>query len=257
MLVFSLAFVSASISAAEKVQLRLMANHLPPYLLISDDPKGPRYKGFEVEFTNALSQLSGIDFVFVECTWRGCIDALKEGKIDIAHSLILHKERTEYMDFLKPGYLYQDYATLFYQASTDERVVTSLEDIVEQKLSVGYLGSTFYFPEFENSDELIKVEVSDLEVGIKQLTSGRIDLLAGYNELFMGLGKQDKAEFRNLKIIDYRANVREPLHTAMSKNSKFLHVKTKLQLAIEQLIADGTMEKLKAKWFVPLELKTN
>lgn len=239
--------------ADEKITLRLTANHLPPYLNINNEPDKIRYSGFEVDLSTEISARTNLQFEYVECIWHGCMEALKEGKIDIVHSVVLTEERLEFMEFLSPNYLEQEYATLFYQSIFDDRIVSSLEDMVQQKLIVGYLGSTFYFPEFDNSNALLKVEVSNLDVGIKQLLSGRIDLLAGYNELFLGLDKAELAALRDLKAIAYRPIVKQPSYTAMSRKSDKLHVKPELQEALQSIIADGTMSRLKNKWIVSLK----
>jgi polar amino acid transport system substrate-binding protein len=228
--------------------LRVTANHLPPYMNISNDPDKPRYSGFEYDLTMLLADKLGVDVYFVECTWQGCIDALKKGHIDIVHALLYTNVRDKFVDYIEPAYIHGEYTTVFYQRFDDPRVIDNFNDMVEQEMVVGYLGSTVYFPELEKTDKLIKVDVKSIDIGLKLLASKRIDTLAGFEELLNEIQESRPNWFRILKHGSYHPTATMQSYTALSRNSARYHLKEPLQKALKSLTDEGEIKRLKQKW---------
>lgn len=241
-------------TSANSDTIRVVANHLPPYMTISNDPAQSRYSGFEYELTMLLEKETGYKFEFVECTWSGCIDALKKGHVDLVHSMLYSDLRDQFVSFLKPAYLQGEYATLFYQRFNDPRVIASFEDMVKQEMVIGYLGSTVYFPELEQTDDLIKVDVKNIEIGVKLLANGRIDALAGFEELLYDLEERVPKLLKVLKHGEYQPKAMMESQSAFSRNSPRFHLRATLEQALQKLEQDGSYEALRAKWIKAIEV---
>ncbi|MBE1301469.1 MAG: transporter substrate-binding domain-containing protein [Alteromonadaceae bacterium] len=240
--------LAASSHAVAKNALRITANHLPPYMIISEDPEHERYSGFEFDLTMAIAKELGTDVEFVECTWKGCIDSLKKGQIDLVHALLRSPEREAFVDFLEPPYLRGNFSTVFYQRFDDDREINEFEDMVQQEMVVGYLGSTVYFPEFANTEDLIKVDVKNIEIGLKLLTSRRIDALAGFNELFVDF---DKPQWiKAIKQSNYQPSTQMQSYSAISKKSEYIQSKAALEKALQSLQNQGKIEALRRRWII-------
>ncbi|XOV77396.1 MAG: substrate-binding periplasmic protein [Aestuariibacter sp.] len=235
--------------------LRVTANHLPPYMIISNDPEKPRYSGFEYDLTHLLADKLGLDVYFVECGWAGCVDALEKGHIDIVHSLLYTEVRNRYLEYLQPAYIRGEYTTVFYQRFDDPRVIESFNDMVEQEMVVGYLGSTVYFPQFENTEKLIKVDVKNIDIGLKLLASNRIDTLAGFEELLNEIEENHPNWLRILKHGTYHPTATMQSYTAISRKSPRYHLKTPMQNALKALTDNGEIQRLKHKWIKTIKEK--
>lgn len=228
--------------------LRVTANHLPPYMAISNDPNEPRYSGFEYDLTQLVANKIGMEFQMIECAWQGCMDALEKGHIDLVHALLYTDIRNQFVDYLEPPYLRGEYATVFYQRFDDERVIQNFEDMVKHEMVVGYLGSTVYFPKFENTDALIKVDVKTIDIGLKLLASKRIDTLAGFEELLNEIEENHPNWLKILKHGTYHPSATMQSYSAISRKSPRYHLKEKLEKALHELTESGEVQRLKEKW---------
>ncbi len=239
---------ASAIKAEMSDRLRVVANHLPPYMIISNDPEQPRYRGFESDLSQLLADELGLQVEFVECSWEACLTSLQKGHIDLVHALLRTPKREEFVEFLQPSYLKGRYATRFYQRFDDPRDITNFSDMVEQEMVVGYLGSTVYFPEFNDAEQLIKVDVKTIEIGMRLLTSKRIDALAGFDELFADFEQSKPNMLKAIRHGTYHPETILSSYTALSKSSPKYFLKSDLENALTKLTASGKLAAIKQKW---------
>lgn len=245
---FLLANSGPEIKSSFDKEIRLIANHLPPYMIITETETGKRYSGFEHELSQKLSRLLGVKIKYFECTWAECMEALQAGTVDMAHTLLQTESRESFLAFIEPAYLQGTHTTIFYQRFDDERVIDDFKDLQQPNFVIGYIGSTVYFEEFEQADSLLKIDVKDIQTGIGLLASGKIDVLAGFDQLFDGI------EFRqpNIKRIMKRS-VYQPVavlesHSVISKASPLYAKRAIIEKALLKLANKGELKSLSEKW---------
>lgn len=228
--------------------LRVLANHLPPYMYIENGPDGKIYKGFEHELATSLARELGLTLEYVECHWQECLHQLKTGEIDIVHNLVRSKTRETFLEFISPSYLKDVYTTVFYKRFNDVRVIDEFEDLLAEEFVIGYVGSTVYFPEFDSTDQLLKMDVKNRETGLRLLAAGKIDILAGFDELFDGMELENPNIKKVMKKTQYTVKAELESFTAISRMSPLLADSDKISAALRVLKSSGDIQKWKATW---------
>lgn len=228
--------------------MRVLANHLPPYMFINHDSNDKIYSGFEHDLATSLANELGFSLQYVECPWQECLRLLKTGQIDIAHNLLRSGSRETFLEFVFPSYLKGVYTTVFYQRFNDSRIIDDFEDLLADGFVVGYVGSTVYFPELENTERLLKMDVKNRETGLRLLASGKIDVLAGFDELFDGIELKKPNIKKVMKKTQFRADAELESFSAISRASDLFDEREKISAALQRLKESGEMEQWKNKW---------
>lgn len=234
-------------------EMRVLANHLPPYMIIDQDTNDKVYAGFEHELASALTNELGMTLNYIECNWQECVRLLKTGEIDVAHNLLRSKARESFLEFIYPTYLEGTYSTVFFQRFNDNRVIDEFDDLLMEGFVVGYVGSTVYFPQFENTDKLLKMDVKNRETGLRLLASGKIDVLAGFDELFEGMEMENPNIKKVMKKSNFTAEAILYSYSVISKNSPLFSEKEKIEMALKKLADNGKLELWKSKWLKNLQ----
>ena len=229
--------------------MRVLANHLPPYMFINRDTRGKVYDGFEHDLATSLARELGFNLQYIECDWQECLRQLKTGEIDLAHNLLRSKARESFLEFIHPTYLKGLYTTVFYQRFNDSRVIDDFDDLITDGFVVGYLGSTVYFPKFENTERLLKMDVKNRETGLRLLASGKIDVLAGFDELFDGIELESPNIKKVMKKSRFKADAELESYSAISKASPLFKERKTIATALKKLKDSGDLQKWKLKWF--------
>lgn len=239
---------SIPVSKSPQKTMRVLANHLPPYMFINHDSNDKIYSGFEHDLATSLANELGFSLQYVECPWQECLRLLKTGQIDIAHNLLRSGSRETFLEFVFPSYLKGVYTTVFYQRFNDSRIIDDFEDLLADGFVVGYVGSTVYFPELENTERLLKMDVKNRETGLRLLASGKIDVLAGFDELFDGIELKKPNIKKVMKKTQFRADAELESFSAISRASDLFDEREKISAALQRLKESGEMEQWKNKW---------
>lgn len=234
--------------ANEQPVIRLIANHLPPYMIITKTEQGSKYAGFEHDLTQILSKTLGFTYAYYECDWPACMRALQNGNVDMAHTLLHSTARESFLEFVPPPYLKDTHSTVFYQRFDDKRIIDEFEDLQQDNFVIGYVGSTVYFEQFEQADNLLKMDVKSREIGIELLVAGRIDVLAGFDKLFDGVEFKSPHLKRILKKSVYQPSVELESFSVISKASPLFSYRVEISDALRELIKNGELKKLRKKW---------
>ena len=241
-------FANSTAIQSAKPEIRLIANHLPPYMIVNRTETGISYDGFEHELTQQLAITLGVRFSYYPCNWSECMQALMNGDVDMAHSLLRSATRETFLEFLEPAYLQGTHVTVFYQRYDDKRVIDEFADLQQDNFVIGYVGSTVYFEEFEKARHLLKMDVKTSETGVALLAAGKIDVLAGFDELFFDLEKTNPNIKKVMKKSDYQTSAVLQSHSAISKSSPLVLHKEEISKAMQQLQSSGVIENLSKKW---------
>lgn len=242
-------FVSLSIfPALAHTEIRVLANHLPPYMTIEEIEGEKTYSGFEHELSLLLSERLDWKLIYIECEWQTCFNKLTMGEIDLAHSLLRSKPRETFMEYIEPAYLTRNFKTVFFQRFDDNRAIKQFSDLVKEGYVVGYLGSTVYFPELEDTETLLKIDVKNSELGLKLLIAGKIDVMAGFDNFFTGMEKANPNINKLLKKAKYQPSAILSSYTALSKRSALLPHKPDIAKVLQTLRDEGEIDKLTKKW---------
>ncbi|HYW72209.1 MAG TPA: ABC transporter substrate-binding protein/permease [Pyrinomonadaceae bacterium] len=205
-----------------------------PYVF--NDPKHPdQYIGYEKEMVDALASAMGRQAEFVPSDWETLVSALQRKSFDvIVNGLEPTADRQKQIQFSKPYYIFQ----LALTVRKDDERIHSLADC--QNRVVGTLGNTA-------ASRLLEKEGISFKEYAEPLTA--------YNDL--ELGRID-AVIMDVPAEVYYASKKPKLKRACDP---FFHgtyniglrqgddeLKRQVDTAVDQIINDGTLEKILRKW---------
>ena len=181
--------------------------------------------GFEVDMANAIGEKMGYDVQFVETEWDSITAALDAGNFDVVmNQVTITDERKEKFDFSTP-YIYSKPVLIVAADNTD---INSFEDINGKKAAEG-LTSNF----------------SDIALAMECVLSGEADCAIN-DELTYAYWKQQKGGEDSTKIVAETDNVNSSAIMVKKGNDELIE---KLNYAIDELLADGTVKEISEKYF--------
>lgn len=193
--------------------------------------------GFDVEIGQALAEKMGMKAVPVTNPWETIIQGLLANKYNaILGSMTVTEERLKTVNFTNP--YYRSGSQVFVSEGNEE--IKSAEDLKGKKIGVvkaspyGVTARTF-------SDQVVEYD-SDL-TALMDLPTGRLD--AVITDQMVGFRVIKEA---GVKIKD----VGEPLthdDQAIAVRKEDEELMNQINKALEEIIADGTYDKISEKWF--------
>ena len=214
----------------------------PPWNFIDDSGK---LAGFEIDLGNAICEKAGVTCEFVQNEWDSIIPNLLVGNYDVIMAgMSITDERKQTIDFSE-DYFPPDPSR--YAAAADS-------DFDFAKLTgvkIGAQGATIQADYLENElndgNTLLTYETPDQSVA--DLMAGNIDLLLADGEY---LSPVVEGSAGKLALVGPGVELGGGVGIGMRKDDKDLQ--TKLTAALDELKADGTLDKLILKSF---ERETN
>ena len=195
--------------------------------------------GYDVEVSRAIAEKLGVEPEYVESDWDSLFAGLDAGRFDIVcNGVEVTDERAKTYDFTTPyGYIHTALAV-----RKDNEDIKSFEDL-KGKTTANSLASTYM--ELAESYGATVQGIDTLEETIQLLTAGRIDATLNADVSFYDyLNVHPDADF---KLV---AQTAEASHVAIpvlkSEDTAYLDA---LNIAIEELRADGTLKTLSEKYF--------
>ena len=233
----TLAFGTQAI-AADKLRIGTEGAY-PPFNLI--DASG-KVVGFDVDIANALCAKMKAECEVVTSDWDGIIPALNASKFDfIVASMSITEERKQAVDFTDPYYTnkLQFIGPKGTEFKTDK---ASLKGKVIGAQRATIAGTWLE----DNMDGVVDINLYDTqENAYLDLTSGRVDALladkyANYDWLKSPAGQA--YEFKGEPVNDD-----DKVGIALRKGDNEL--RAKLNLALKEIVEDGTYKKINDKYF--------
>ncbi len=201
--------------------------------------------GFDIDIANALCAKMKVECTFVAQDWDGIIPALLAKKYDaIVASMSITDERKEKVAFTNPYYLTPGN----FMAPKDTKI-TDITPAALKGKTIGAqsstTGATYLEDKYKDSD--IKLYPTQDEANA-DLAAGRLDaVLADKFVLYEWLEKTDAGKC--CKFVGPDLKDVNPQGTGIAVRKEDNELREMLNKAIAEIVADGTYQKINAKYF--------
>ncbi|PEZ06173.1 ABC transporter substrate-binding protein [Bacillus sp. AFS018417] len=225
---------SSTISADGKQEFRYAMSGLYKPFNYKENGK---LVGFDVEIGEALAKKMNMKAVPVTNPWETLIQGLQAKKYDvILGSMAITEDRLKAVNFTNP--YYRSGAQIF--VTKNNTSISSAEDLKGKKVGV-VKASTFKTLVAKQTDQITEYD-SDI-TALMDLEPGRIDAVVTDQMVGLRMMKEGKS---NIKDAGKPLSLDE-MAIAVRKDDKELM--NKLNKALDEIIQDGTYEKISKKWF--------
>jgi PAS domain S-box-containing protein len=215
----------------------------PPFCIVHEDG---RADGFSVELMRAALQKMGYDVTFRTGPWAEVRTWLEEGEIDALPLVGRTPEREDLFDFTVP-YLTMHGAIV---VRDDTRDVYTLADLRGRRVAV---------MEGDNAEEFLRREPRDFKIvttptfsdALREVSAGRCDAVV--MQRLVGLRLLEESGLNNLRMIDQPLrDFRQDWCFAVQEGDR--ETLALLNEGLALVVADGTLRRLRSKWFAYLRL---
>ena len=208
------------------------------------DPETGEGIGWDYDAWRIICERLNCQPVFVETAWEGMIVAVSEGQYDVAaDGITITEERAEVVDF-SDGYIELSQVIL---ARADEERFASAEELAAGDFIVGSQPAT---TNYETAVELVGEEriqaYETFGVAVQALLAGDVDAVIMDNVASMGYMGANEDQ---LKIVG-EPLTSEELGFIFPKGSDLVEP---VNLALQSMREDGTLDELFQKWFVEFD----
>ncbi|MDM5186878.1 ABC transporter substrate-binding protein [Bacillus sp. DX4.1] len=225
---------SSTSTSGEKEFRYAMSGLYKPFNYKENDGK---LVGFDVEIGEALAKKMGMKPVPVTNPWETLIQGLKAKKYDvILGSMAITEERLKAVNFTNP--YYRSGAQIF--VAKKNNAISSAEDLKGKKIGV-VKASTFKALVEKHTDQITEYD-SDI-TALMDLEPGRVDAVITDQMVGLRMIKEGKS---NIKEAGKPLNLDE-MGIAVRKDDK--EMVKKVNKALDEIVKDGTYEKISKKWF--------
>ena len=219
---------------ADKVRIGTEGAY-PPFNMIDKDGK---VAGFDVDIARALCDKMGIECVFVTQDWDGIIPGLMAGKYDaIVASMSITEERKQAVDF-----------TNRYYSNSLRMIAKKGAAIDPAKLDGKVVGAQRATIAANYAEKIpdVSVKLYDTqENAYLDLGSGRVDVLV--TDMLPGFDWLNSDQGKGFEFIGENIDINDRIGIAVRKGNDKL--RRRLNKALEEIVGDGTYEKINAKYF--------
>lgn len=224
----------------EAGKLHMSTNaQFPPYEMVADDGS---FEGIDVEVAGLIAQKLGLELVVDDMGFTAALEAVQNGKSDIAMGAItVNEERKASMDFT------DSYATGIQVVIVPEgSPIASIDDLANAALIGTQEGTTGYAycsdtPENGGYGEEHVVAYESGAVAIQALLSGQVDCVVIDDQPAQAYVKANPS----LVILDTEFTVEDYAIAVAKGNTAMLE---KVNQALSELIADGSVQKVIDKY---------
>ena len=208
-----------------------------PFTFMKDD----KLQGFEIDVWNEIGKRIGYKVEFPTAAFSGLFGMLDTGKIDtISNQITVTEQRKQKYLFATP-YVY-DGAQIVVKKGNDK--INSLEDLKGKKVGVD-LGSN-YEQIMRNYDKNKEINIITYQGAgaYQEVALGRIDALMIDRVSAVASIEEQKLD------LQLAGNIIEPIENAFPfvNNDKNKELLPKVNKAIEDMRADGTLQNISSKW---------
>jgi len=193
--------------------------------------------GFDIDIGNALAEKLGLKPKWQAIAWESLLIGLNQGRYDfVIASHTITPERAKAVDFTKPYYCT---GTVIVSKPGGPKTPEELKG----KVVAVQVGTTFYEWVRDNVPGVAEIKTFPTNPGaLEALLSGRVD--AWVTDQFTAL---EAIKNRGVKLQVSDPVNKEEIGIAVAKGNKGLL--TALNNALDEIMADGTYEKISMKWF--------
>ena len=252
----ALVMISATSLQAEPCLLKVQAQHFPPRFIKLESATGEvEWQGFNAELYQQLAERMGCQLELFEIPFGRAMQLLAEGELGMMSNVSKNAERAEFAHFIGPV---STERTMVVGSSSLLGQVSNLQQLAEVDGHIGLMQGVFYGQEFANElaqnthlqERLAYVGTSQQKLDL--LLRGRIQLTFEDSLTLQQLYQQQVLD--QLELVALFTLYESPVYLAVSKaafDKERLH---QLQLAWQQLVADGVLSGLQQCYFSAVEL---
>lgn len=237
LLVFSGADARAAQAEARRTIVIGGDLHYPPYEFL--DANGEP-NGFNVELSNALGEVTGLNIEIRLGLWKNMRRALEKGEIDLLQGISHSPTRAEQFSFSKP------YTTVEYSifARENSPMAAGLADM-DGKTVIVEQGGTMFDKLHNTYPNIIVSPAYNHENALRRLAAGHGDfaLVSKTAGLFM----IQSNSLKDIEPVGTPISLEHYCYAATKKNQALIDT---VNAGLETLKADGTYERLCRKWLV-------
>jgi ABC-type amino acid transport substrate-binding protein len=218
----------------------------PPYQL--RDPDTNAIVGFEVDLANACAQKLGLTIQWNDVGFDNIILSVQQGSLDMGVSgFSVTPERLDQVSFTLPHSTTEGQVVMLKSTMDAKHITTlsSLADFKTQGIIVGVQAGNVEQEELQNAGVEIRTW-SDSASPFQDLTSGNPSVQAVYAETPITTSWISTFQAQGKELGVVYSHPYYPVAFLVAKNSHTLL--DKMDGALAQLIYDGTVDQLKAKW---------
>lgn len=209
----------------------------PPLMFVDSDTG--QYKGFTIDYTNALSLEIGADIKHKSYVWDEALEKLARGETDIC-DMFPSKERGKLYDFSDPIYSLRS----IIMVSSDNYRIHNISDLEGKKVAIpkGDYGIEYLNSKLVNIDYIY---TDNVEEAINKVLRGEADALLG-DEPVVTYYIEKQNFYEEIRILD-EAVYESDVVLAVTKGNKTLV--DILNKGIKVLNNKQTIKKIQQKWF--------
>lgn len=207
-----------------------------PYTFIEDE----KIVGFDIDLIQEVCSRLGVEIIFKDMPFNSLIPSLQLGEIHVAAAgLTPTQERQKLVSFTQP-YLDKD-PLLIISRADQQPALETLADLQGKKVIVhkDHLSDTY----LSSKESLVLHRVASTEEGFNELLNKNGDafVTASNNAqpFFIHYGQQ---QFHVAPIQESVNNY------ALAVSKKYPELLTKIQALLNDILRDGTLNRLKRKW---------
>ncbi len=207
------------------------------------DPSTGEPAGWDYDALNAICGLLNCQPTFVEAGWEGMIQAVADGQYDMAaDGITINEERAQLVDF-SDGYINIEQRLL---VRLDEDRFASMEDFVaNEELVMGtQVGTTNYETAIQHLPEARIQAFEQFPFAVQALIAGDVD--AVIMDETAGLGYVGENSDQLMLVGPSLSS--DQLGFIFPKGSDLVEP---VNMALQELEANGTMEELAGRYFTP------
>lgn len=193
------------------------------------------YSGFYVDFVRELAKRRNLNLLFHEVPFRRALALMEQGAADIMTGPNRTPERESYMTYLDVELTREGKAFYLQPEAPDIR---QYGELVSRY--IGVLRSAKYFKRFDDDKNLRKYSVGDYSTALRMVSKGRIEVAIMPELLGDYLNKTKSYDLRkaSFKVPG------QPSFIAVSKRSKLAQSIEELEIALREMKADGTIDRI-------------
>ena len=200
--------------------------------------------GFSKDILEAVGNKEGLQFKFVNTPWEGIFATLGKGDADVVSSSVtITDERKQSMDFSDPYFE----ATQMIVTGTKGSDVKSFADLAKRTVSVqnGTTGD-LVMQKLQGKDSTNIKRFESMPLALKELVSGGVDASVGDNGVVQNFVNNNPGTKLNT-LVD--PSFEKEFYGFAVKKGRDDDLLKKINAGIAAIKADGTYDKIYAKWF--------
>lgn len=221
-----------------------------PVLRVGATPDGyPHYfvqdgkiQGFSAEILQAVADKIHYKVEWVTSDWVGVLGSLETGKVDTVGNFADNPERRKKYDFSVPYY----YSAAALAVSENNNTIHGLSDM-KGKTVAAELGSNYakVLKEFDPQNQIKLVTFEGMDVIVSSVAQGKVDAFVSGQMILLG---QIKRKHLPLKVVGETFGEKQ-VALPFRKDERGTALRAKVDQALGELRADGTLKKISQKWF--------